>query len=219
MANRPRRAQDPPPGRGVERAGSPASTGDSFDGLTFAGVLERLAAPAPAPAGASAAALAAAMAASLVMMIGRGTSAWLDGNAVAARASDLRARLVTLAKEDARSVARLLELSREPASGDGGQNLALGLLEASRPPLAIAEAAAEIVELAADAATNGKPIMRADAAVAAVLARAAATSALLVIETNLNAASAAPASAESSVLLQQARDAMTRLRGHPLSRG
>jgi formiminotetrahydrofolate cyclodeaminase len=150
------------------------------------------------------------MAASLVVMIGRGTPAWKEGETVAGRASDLRALLVRLAEEDAGSVAGLVQLARRPASPDRAGIVASGLLEASRPPLAIAEAAAEIVELAAVAEVNGKPIMRADAAVAAVLAAAATSAAALVVETNLNAISDDAATPERLVLRRQAHHATVR---------
>ena len=184
--------------------------GDSLSELTVDELLGQLAAPAPAPAGGSAAALVAAMAASLVEMIGRGSPSWPDGHAVAAQASELRARLIVLAAEDAQEVDRMLQQMRQSSTADQDEKRAGVFLDASKPPLAIAEAAAEIAELAAEATTNGKRVMRADAVVAAVLARAAAESALVVIQTNLHTIRGEAASAERSMLLQQARDSTAR---------
>ena len=108
----------------------------------------------------SAAALTAAIASSLVVMVGRGSPAWPEGNAVAGRASALRARLISLAEEDVVSLSALLDFLRDTRDVDEG-GLSSALVEASRPALSIVEAAAEIAELAADAEMNGKPIMRA----------------------------------------------------------
>ena len=178
--------------------------------LTLDDLLERLAAPAPAPAGGSAAALVAAMAASLVEMIGHGSPAWSEGRSIAAQASALRSQLVALAAEDAREVARLLQQARQPPTPDHSEKLARALMDASEPPLAIAEAAADLVELAAQAQAEGKHVMRADAAVAATLANAAAVSALLVIEANLQPGSGDETNERNSKLLQRARAATAR---------
>ena len=143
-------------------------------------------------------------------MVGRGSPAWPEGDAAASRASALRARLTSLAEEDVVSLATLLDFLRDTRdAGEGG--LSSALVEASRPALAIVEAAAEIAELAAEAEMNGKPIMRADAAVALVLATAASGSALQIVETNLRAPRAGELKdAESSMLLQRARAAAKR---------
>ena len=178
--------------------------------LALDDVLGLLAAPAPTPAGGSAAALTAAIASSLVVMVGRGSPAWPEGDAVAGRASALRARLTSLAEEDVVSLSALLDFLRDTRDVDEG-GLSSALVEASRPALSIVEAAAEIAELAADAEMNGKPIMRADAAVALVLATAASGSALQIVETNLRAPRAGELKdAESSMLLQRARTAAKR---------
>ena len=108
------------------------------------------------------------------------------------------------------SLATLLDFLRDTHDADEG-GLSSALVEASRPALAIVEAAAEIAELAAEAEMNGKPIMRADAAVALVLATAASGSALQIVETNLRAPRAGELKdAESSMLLQRARAAAKR---------
>jgi hypothetical protein len=84
-------------------------------------------------------------------MVGCGSPAWPEGTTVAGRASTLRARLITLAKEDVVSLASLLDVLRDSTDGQRGERLSSALLAASRPALAIVEAAAEIAELAAAA--------------------------------------------------------------------
>ena len=184
--------------------------GDSLGAVTFDQLLDQLAAPAPAPAGASAAALIAAMAASLVVMVARGTPAWPKGATVTRRASVLRTSLLELADDDARAVGLLLVATRAPKTTHQAEEFARTLKEASKPPLAIAVAAAEIAELAAEAEKHGKSVMRADAAVAAAIARAATNSAVLVIEANLNSGPGIATTAESSDLLRRAREATLR---------
>jgi formiminotetrahydrofolate cyclodeaminase len=174
---------------------------------TLEQLLDELAAPAPGPAGASAAALAAAMAASLVEMVARGTGEWSDGARVADSAGELRRRLVQLAQDDADAVARLLELFRAPET-ERTDDLALGLLSASRPPLEIAVAAAEVAALARAASAEGKRVMRADASAAAQLAGAATRSAATVVETNLAAIPGDGAAAERAELSRRAGDAL-----------
>ena len=175
--------------------------------LTFDELLERLAAPAPAPAGGSAAALSAAMAASLIVMIGRGTPGWPEGRTVADRATGLRSRLVALAHEDARAVGRLLETFRERETTARAGKFANALVEASTPPAEIAAAAAEVVELAVLASEHGKAAMHADASAAALLARAAADSAVAIVESNLKAVSGDGTVVTREALLQRARTA------------
>jgi formiminotetrahydrofolate cyclodeaminase len=184
--------------------------GESLGAVTFDQLLDQLAAPAPAPAGASAAALTAAMAASLVVMVARGTPAWPEGTTVTRRASVLRTSLLELADDDARAVGLLLAATRAPKTTHQAEEFARTLEEASKPPLAIAVAAAEIAELAAEAEKHGKPVMRADAAVAAAIARAATNSAVLVIEANLNSGPGNATTAEGSDLLRRAREATLR---------
>jgi len=178
--------------------------------LALDNVLGLLAEPAPTPAGGSAAAVTAAIASSLVVMVGRGSPAWPEGENVASRATVLRTHLMTLAEEDVVALASLLELMRNPADGERDERLSSACLAASGPAVAIVESASEIAELAKEAEANGKRIMRADAAVARELATAAASSALRIVETNLAAARDEATRAGRSLLLQRARSAAQR---------
>jgi formiminotetrahydrofolate cyclodeaminase len=150
-------------------------------------VCEEFEAPAPSPCGGSAAAVVAAIAASLVVMVGRHSSAWPEGADAAASAEVLRARLLALADDDVTVVGAVLAATRSGRRGDGGADLVAALLRSSEVPLEIAERAAEVAVLARVAARAGKPPMRADAAAAATLAASAAAVAVAIVAGNLTA--------------------------------
>lgn len=151
---------------------------------------EQFESPVPSPAGGSAAAAVAAIAASLVVMVGRGSPEWSEGNDAAASAAALRDRLLVLGGEDVEAVAAVLAASRSPSHsglGDGQSDLVRALLCALQVPVEIAERAADVAELAAGAVQEGKRPMRADAAAAATLSAAAARVASSIASGNLAA--------------------------------
>ena len=76
---------------------------------------------------------------------------------------------------------------REPTGTPEQRDFALGvaLLQAAEVPLRIAEAAADVAELAALAAAEGAPHLRPDATAAAALAEAATRAAAHLVEINL----------------------------------
>jgi len=141
----------------------------SFADDTIDELLDQLAAPAPSPCGGATAAITAAMASALVEMVASGSHDWAEGERVAARASELRARLLELAWRDTQAVAGLVRLGRLPATERSD-----ALEQAVRVPDEIDEAARETAVLAALAETAGKHTMRADATAARLLAEAAA---------------------------------------------
>ena len=141
----------------------------SFAGYTLDELLQQLEAPAPSPCGGATAAITAAMACSLVAMVARGAGGWDEGETVAARATELRARLLDLAQRDAEAVAGLVQLGGLTATKQ-----AEALERAIRVPVEIREAANETVALAERAERHGKAAMRADATAARLLAEAAA---------------------------------------------
>ncbi len=138
--------------------------------------------PTPAPGGGSAAGVALALAAALVEM-----SARLAGQAEpAARAGQLRAEAVEHAERELSSYAPVLDavrLPRDDPSRSGRVEEAL--LEASRTPVAIARAAAELARLGADVAHASSPSVRGDAVTGTLLAEAAAAAATTLVEINL----------------------------------
>lgn len=148
---------------------------------------EEFEAPVPSLCGGSAAAVVAAIAASLVVMVGRNSSAWAEGGETAASADRHRERLVALADEDVEVVASVIAAVRDDRAGEGRADLVVALLRSSEVPLEIAERAAEVAVLARVAARAGKPPMRADAAAAATLAAAAAGVAVSIVAGNLTA--------------------------------
>lgn len=151
-------------------------------------LLDVLEAPAPEPSSGSAAAVAAAMAASLVVLVARASRSWPEGAGVAAQARALRVRLVALAEEDAASYAAVLGAMRLPRTLPAEERdaaLGLALVRAAEVPLAIASAAADVAELAALAAAQGKHELAPDAVAAAALAEGAARGAAWLVEVNL----------------------------------
>ena len=155
----------------------------------FASLLDDVAATAPAPGGGSSAAFGLALAAALVEM-----TAGLTGEAgTASRANAVRAEALELAERDLSSYARVLEAMRLPRDDPSrAGRLEEALLEASRPPLEIAEGAAEAAELGAKVARTSNPHVRGDAVTGVLVAEAAAAAAATLVEINLERHPAAP---------------------------
>lgn len=149
--------------------------------------LDELEAPAPSPCGGTAAAASAAMAAALVAMVARGSSDWHDAAGIAAQAKVLRTRLTALGADDAAVFEKVLATARDRSGTRAQRDFALGgaLLKAAEVPLQIAEASADVAELAALAAAEGKAQLRPDAAAAVALAEAAVRAAAHLVEINL----------------------------------
>jgi formiminotetrahydrofolate cyclodeaminase len=179
-------------------------------------LLEALEAPAPSPCGGSAAALSAAMAASLVTLVARTSPAWDEAAGIAAQSATLRARLVVLADEDVAVFAAALEALEAARETGGARDRLLGvaLSRAADVPLAIATAAADVAELAADAALHGNDATRADAAAAATLAEAAARAAAHLVEVNLTTLPDDARLADAEAACAQARAARERALAH-----
>jgi methenyltetrahydrofolate cyclohydrolase len=143
----------------------------------------------PAPGGGSSAALAAALAAALLEMAAALEAAReqpeVDAN-VATRAAELRAEALELADRDMSSYAPVLEAQRLPeGSPDRAEALAAALSQASQTPLAIAENAAEVAQLAAGVTEVCEPAIRGDALAGVLIGEAAATAAASLVEVNL----------------------------------
>jgi methenyltetrahydrofolate cyclohydrolase len=169
-------------------------------------VLDEVAAATPAPGGGSSAALVGACAAALVEMAARlGLARGAEVPAEAPeRAGALRGRVLELAEEELSSYAPVLEALRLP--GDDPERpvrLEAALSAAADSPLAIAEAAAETVELGARVAAGSRRDVRGDAITGAVLGEAAAAAAAGLVEINLERRGDDPR-------LQRARDARRR---------
>lgn len=157
---------------------------------SLGGFLDHLASKEPAPGGGAAAATTVAMAAALVAMTGRFSVGRLgDAGELVARAGGLVARCAPLAQADAEAYGRVLAAYRAPPGEDGQarrQAIRAALSGAADVPLAVAEVAAEVADMAAHLAEEGNPNLRGDAATAALLAEAGARSASILVGINLS---------------------------------
>jgi methenyltetrahydrofolate cyclohydrolase len=156
---------------------------------SLAAFLRDVAAATPAPGGGSSAAVTLALGAALVEM-----SASLAGASdAAARAGAVRAAALELAEADLSSYAQVLEAMRLPREDPSRTaRVSEALLEASRPPLAIAERAPEVAELGAAVAAGSSPHVRGDAMTGVLLAEAACAAASGLVEINLARHGSAP---------------------------
>jgi methenyltetrahydrofolate cyclohydrolase len=141
--------------------------------------LDEVASPEPLPAGGAAAAAVAALAAALLAQVSarRGLEELVD------EAEHLRRRATELVAEDVSAYRTALDVSRWTGSEDDRARSALSA--AADPPLAVAEVAARVTELARTVSGEVDGPLRADAAVSARLASAASAAAAGVVRANL----------------------------------
>jgi formiminotetrahydrofolate cyclodeaminase len=153
-------------------------------------LLQRVAAADAAPGAGPAAAWTCATAAALTEMVSavelRKDPA--DPAAVTGRrdrAAQLRARALELADEDVAAYGGVMAVvARRDEPGHGGR-LREALSQAAQPPLQIAEAAAEVTRLAADATAGARGGVRGEGVTAAVLGEAAVRAAAAIVDMNL----------------------------------
>jgi methenyltetrahydrofolate cyclohydrolase len=146
---------------------------------TLTGFLEEVAARTSAPGGGAVAAVVTAIAAALAEMAAQFSSKhWDDAGDAAARARELRERVAPLAQADAEAYEAVI-------AARGGPGYDEALSRAADIPLAIAEAAADLAELAAEVAAQGNPNLCGDAVTAALLAEASARAAANLVQINL----------------------------------
>ena len=144
--------------------------------LSVRGLLDDVASEAPTPGGGAMAALTGALAAGLIEMAARNSPQWDMRGAVTAQAKVLRERLTELGPLNDEVYAHALAALNLPAAvGADAANAVLGpsLERAAAFPLAIAEAASNVAELAAVVAEEGDHGVRAAAAAAGMRARGA----------------------------------------------
>ena len=161
----------------------------ALGGQPLASFLDEVARATPAPGGGSSAAVALGLAAALVEM-----AAGLAGDAkTASRAGELRTNALELAEWDLSSYALVFDAMRLPRDDPSrSRRVEEALLEASRPPTAIAEGAAEVAELGAEMCRASSPHVRGDALTGTLLAEAAAAGASTLVQINLEGQPAAP---------------------------
>jgi formiminotetrahydrofolate cyclodeaminase len=156
-------------------------------------LLEEVAAERPAPGGGCSAAWACGLAAGLVEMSAAFTLAqprYGERHArmaeIQTRVRDLRARVVELAEEELHAYEPVLAALRLPAEDpDRAARREAALSAAAGSPFAVAEAAAEVAELAAETARSGNRHLEGDAITGALLAEAACRAAARLVEINL----------------------------------
>jgi formiminotetrahydrofolate cyclodeaminase len=124
--------------------------------------------------------VAAALGAALVAKTAARSEGWGEAAGARAQALDLRDRLLALAAQDARAYESALAALERRRTG-----LARALGAAADVPLALAETAADVALLAAEAAERADGHSRADAAAAASLASGAARAAAKLVAVNL----------------------------------
>jgi formiminotetrahydrofolate cyclodeaminase len=158
-------------------------------------LLEDVAAPTPAPGGGCATAWTCALAASLVEM----TAAFTTGRPDLAerhdrmresadRARSLRAAALELGERELHAYGPVLDALRLPKD-DPERSIRLGaaLSDAAQTPFELARAAAEVAELALEAADAGAPHLRGDALTGVLLADGACQAAARLVRINLAA--------------------------------
>lgn len=159
--------------------------------------LTALASAAPTPGGGGAAAMAGAMAAALTSMVANltvGKERFAEQEAevekILALAEAAHAELLQLVEEDAKAFDRFMACYKLPKATDAdkaarAQALRMAAKGAAAAPLAIAEKAVVVLQLAVRIAEIGNPGVITDAACSALLARAALRCAEYNVRVNL----------------------------------
>ena len=177
-------------------------------------LLDAVASSEPVPGAGPAAAWTCALAASLVemvcaVMLRREADADGARSARSARASAIRVGVLALAERDMEAYRDVLAARRQ----GGAQLLHAALAAAAGPPLAIAEAASEVVALAADAFADARGGVRGEAATAALLAEGAARAAAGIVAFNLAGEPNDPRRGRARELVEAARAGRARVEG------
>jgi methenyltetrahydrofolate cyclohydrolase len=109
-----------------------------------------------------------------------------DREALAGRAHELRDRSLELAQSELHAYEPVLEALRLPHEDpERAAKVSAARAAAAEPPLAIAQAAAELAELAAEIARTGNPNLAGDAITATLLAEAGGQAAARLVMINL----------------------------------
>lgn len=147
-------------------------------------LLDAVAARTASPGAGAAAAWVCALAAGLVEMAARFAPDRLSG--ARARAAELRERALELAEVELEAYEPVLEALRLPRDDPRREErLRAARSRAADSPLALAAVAAEVAELASDAAAGGSPELRGEATTAVLLAEAACGAAATLVRINL----------------------------------
>lgn len=181
---------------------------------TLRDFLDSLAENGPAPGGGATAALVVAMSAGLVAMVARESQGyWDETGGVIGQAETFRARMAPLAQSNAEAYEEALDALRrreELEERYRDQQLRDALERAAEIPMQIAEAGCDLADLAAQLVERGNPEVRADAAVAAVLAEAGTRAAAKLVAINLVAAGGDGRAAQAEAFVERAAEAAQR---------
>jgi formiminotetrahydrofolate cyclodeaminase len=175
---------------------------------SLAEVLDQVADRTPGPGAGAVAALAVAFAAALVEMTSKYDDSIL-AQARGVRANALRTRMLEVAEVERDAYQPVLDA--EAMDTDDPQReyrLASALAAASAPPLAIANAGAQVAFLAAESATLGNPALIGDAVTAAELADGATRAAAHLVRINLSDSPGDPRRTEVTGLVSSAAEAL-----------
>jgi formiminotetrahydrofolate cyclodeaminase len=164
---------------------------------TISGFLERLAARQPTPGGGASAALHAAQGAALLGMVARYTTGakYTEHREAIERiitaTDELRAAALQLARDDATAFAAVADACRLPEETDEAKAarsaaIATALVGAAWPPSEVIGVAEQLVTAAEGLLPVGNRTVLSDIAAAVEAARAAASTARVSIEANLN---------------------------------
>ncbi len=161
-------------------------------------LLERTASKEPVPGGGSISALAAAAAASLVEMvanltIGRKGFEDVSGEMedISRKAMEYRERLTTAIDQDSEAYAKVMEAFRMPKSEEREKQqrsaaIQKALKGAAEVPLAVAEDALSLLQVAKTVVKKGNPNALTDGLVAVMMARTGALGAIQNVRINLD---------------------------------
>lgn len=175
----------------------PSSGTHSIYGLKLGEFLDRLGSSDPTPGGGAAAAVVGALGAALIEMtanltVGKPRLADFEQQArsIAGRAADLRHRLEQLGDADAEAFDKVTSAYKLPRADDAQKSARAGAIQAALHaaadvPLDTARVAANVIELAEQAAPILNPAVISDVLVGALLAQSAVHSAALNVEINL----------------------------------
>ncbi len=170
-----------------------ADSGQDYLEQSLGGLLDLVASREPAPGGGASAAVAVALAAALTAMAARFSTEHLaDADDLAARADELRAEVVPLARADAAAYGRVLDAQQTPRDDEEARRRKIreALTEAADVPLSVAGIGAEVAGIAARLVEEGNPNLRGDAVTAVFLAGAGVRAAATLVEINVSAGGA-----------------------------
>jgi glutamate formiminotransferase / formiminotetrahydrofolate cyclodeaminase len=165
--------------------------------MKVAGFVDEVASESPAPGGGSVAALAGALGAALAAMVANLTvgkkgyeASWRGMSELAVKGQALKAALVAAIDEDTRAFNGLMQAMKLPKSSEEqrlAREAAVGeaCKAAALIPLETARASLEAIRLCAEAAAKGNANSVSDAAVGAILAKAAVEGAVYNVLINL----------------------------------